>query len=90
MLCITCKENMLLFLERNDITGFSTESPFLWEIFALQYTICQITLFSHNSPPCKLKSLILINLSIKNSSFSLQAGRSVAEIPRAGNCQEDK
>ena len=90
MPCITCKENMLLFLDRNDVTGFSTESPFSWEIFTLQYKICQITLFSHNCPPCKLKSLILIKLSIKNSSFSLQAGRSVAEIPGADDCQEDK
>ena len=90
MLCITCKENMLLFLERNDVTGFSAESPFSWEIFALHYKICQITLFSHSSPPYKLKSLILINLSIKNSSFSLQAGWHVAEIPGAGDCQENK
>ena len=76
MLCITCKENILLFLDRNDVTGFSAESPFSWEIIALQYKICQITLFSHNCPPCKLKSLILINLSIKNGPVMGRGGLS--------------
>ena len=90
MLYITCKENIFLFLERNDVTGFSAESPFSREIFTLQYKICQITLFSHNTAPYKLKLLILINLSIKNSSFSLQAARHVPQIPSAGDCQENK
>ena len=68
--------------------GSPGNTPFSPEIFALQYKICQITLFSHNTAPYKLKSLILINLSIKNSSFSLQAARRVPQIPSAGDCQE--
>ena len=90
MLCITCKENIFLFLEWNDVTGFTTESPFSSEIFAIQYKICQITLFSHNTGPYELNSLILINLTIKNASFSLQAGRSVTKILSAGNYLEGR
>ena len=70
--------------------GFTTESPFSSEIFAIQYKICQITLFSHNTRPYELNSLILINLTIKNASFSLQAGQSVTQILGAGNYLEDE
>ena len=90
MLCITCKENIFLFLERNDVMGFTMESPFSSEIFAIRYKICHITLFSHNTGPYELNSLILINLTIKNASFSLQAGRSVTQILGAGDYLEEK
>ena len=77
-------------MERNDVTGFTTEFPFSSEIFAIQYKICQITLFSHNTGPYELNSLILINLTIKNASFSLQAGQSVTQILGAGDYLEDE
>ena len=93
MLCITCKENIspiFLFLEGNDVTGFSMESASSPEIFVLQLIIWQMTLFSNKTAPYQLKSLILIKLSIKNSSFSLQATLAAPETVFAGDYQENK